>query len=451
MNQFSQKVLASFLFLLLSQALVAQQKPLVLPSPVTTNRAIDQIAENNKMDADATLKLLKNWSDYPVIEKPGKDYLYYYVDSLYGKIPLRIFIPGSYNNARKSTCIVLLHGAVGISKFTDIDSLDKFDDDILFSTLKKQDYVIIRPVADTSKGFNWAVSKGDNYRNLTFLTLNNILVSIKKILNIDDNKIFAIGHSDGSDGAIGLGVYCPDPFAGLVAYNSMLYNIFAQDFYIRNIINIPLYLVHSDLDDLRPIQQTRIIVNALSHIGNNIVYKEYIGYRHYDKHLEKDLPLVPGFITGVSRNPFKKQIFWEADQAGVYSSCDWIKINEIKTSAENAKWHTPFNFKCYDKNTKQFMDSTKFQYYYHLNKSAAVNATYNKNRFNIETSRVGELELLISPAMVNLEYPVVVVINGKQLFAGMVKADKNFIVEGFKKNFDRDAIWVNSIKLKVGQ
>ncbi|WP_432328612.1 hypothetical protein ACRQ5D_07480 [Mucilaginibacter sp. P25] len=56
---------------------------------------------------------------------------------------------------------------------------------------------------------------------------------------------------------------------------------------------------------------------------------------------------------------------------------------------------------------------------------------------------------MISPLMVNLEQPVVVNINGKQVFRGKIQADKNFMLRNFKASFDRDAIWVNSVKLKV--
>jgi len=401
MNLFSQKFAILSLSLLFSQSLSAQEKSLKF-SFINSADQIDQIKENNQIDADSTYKLFSNWSAYPPVKATGKEYLYNYTDTLYGKIPLRIYIPASYQNTRKFPCVLMLHGAVGIGNFNDIDSLNKFDPDVLFATLKKQDYIIVRPVADPSKKFDWVVNRfggrNGNSPNLTFRALTNILISLKKVLNIDDNKIFAFGHSDGSDGAIGLGVYNPDLFAGFVAYNSMLNGIFARDFYIRNIINSPLYLVHSDLDDLRPVQQTRVIVNELKKTGSNILYKEYIGYQHEDKHLNKDIPYVPRFISSVSRNPFKTQIFWETDKANLYNSCNWIKISDIDTSAVNAPWHTLLNFKSYDKKAKQFTE--KFPYYYRLNKSAAVKATFNNNIFSIEASGVSGIELLISPVMV---------------------------------------------------
>ncbi|MGZ3753275.1 MAG: hypothetical protein ACXVB0_20630 [Mucilaginibacter sp.] len=444
MKQFLPNTFAILFFTILSGPLFGQEA--VLPTANNAEKIIRQIQDNGSITTDSTFKLLSNWLYYPTIDKTGKDYLCYYTDSLYGKIPFRVFVPISYDHTRKSPCILLLHGAVGGSKFSDIDSLNKFDDDVLFAALKRGNYIIVRPVADRSKNFNWVV---DNFKspNPTFKTLTNMLVSIKRILNIDDNKIFALGHSDGADGAIGLGVYSPNPFAGFAAYNSMLTNLFAKDFYIRNITNNPLYLVHSDLDDLRPIQQTRVIVSALSQLNNQMLYKEYIGYQHYDKHLSKDIPNVGFFINSTSRNPFKSNIFWETEKVGPYNSCGWIKITGIDTFHVAANWHTPFDFKSYFKNTGKWIDNL----WYNSRKSAAVRATYNNNTFNIETSRVTEIELLISPVMVNLENPVIVNINGKQVFSGKISADKDFLIRQFKDNFDRQALWVNAIKIKTIQ
>ncbi len=118
-------------------------------------------------------------------------------------------------------------------------------------------------------------------------------------MNIDDNKIFALGHSDGSDGAFALEVYKPSLFAGFIVYNSMLTTIFGHDTYLRNTLNRPLYLVHSSLDDLRPIEQTRLIVKILDSLNSPVLCKEYIGYQHYDKHLPIDLPYSYQWMKGI--------------------------------------------------------------------------------------------------------------------------------------------------------
>jgi hypothetical protein len=254
-----------------------------------------------------------------------------------------------------------------------------------------------------------------------------------------------MGHSDGSDGASGLAVYSPNAFAGIIAYNSMLNVLFAQDYFIRNIKNRRSYIVHSSLDNLRPIGTTRAIVDSLSKFGDNILYKEYTGYQHYDKHLDIDLPRACEFMEGVSRDPFRNSLYWETSNNNIYNSCDWLKITGIDTSFPPARWFHPFNTPSVTKEGKVF----DRPYYYNLNKSAAVKANYNNNVFNLKTSEVTEIELLISPVMVNLENDIIVIINNKQVYKGKVKANKAFLLNTFKNNMDRAALWVNSIKVKV--
>jgi len=81
--------------------------------------------------------------------------------------------------------------------------------------------------------------------------------------------------------------------------------------------------------------------------------------------------------------------------------------------------------------------------------SGAVKATYYGNHFNIETSLVSELIIYIHPKMVNLDIPVVVEINGKEVLNEIVKIDRDFMIDNFLENLDRKALWVNRIVLDV--
>jgi predicted esterase len=443
-------LLFSFFVLTAWVQVSAQSKPPELSPANEVENILNQLQSNKAIDADSTFKVLRHWNKFPEIEKTGCDYNYYYNDAVYGRVPLHVYIPASYKRSVKNSAVVMLHGAVGMSKFNDIDSLANSEEDVLFDALKAQNYIVIRPIADKSKQFDWVTSKyshgNEYYINLTFKVLNDILTSLKKVLNIDDSRVYAFGHSDGSDGAVGLGIYKPNAFAGVVGYNSMLNNIFARDYYIRNIQNRPTYLVHSDLDDLRPILMTRAIVDSLKKTDKQLWYKEYTGYQHFDKHLDIDVPLACKFMNGISRNPFGDSIYWETYLNGPYSACDWLEISKVDTAAKPANWHQPLNVPSYDKGKKEWRDGP---YYFDLNKSATVKANYKDNTFNLQTSGITEVALKISPTMVNLNKPVNVTANGKQIFKAMVKADKNYLLNNFAQTADRDAIWVNSIKLKV--
>ena len=444
------------LFILSSYVSGGQTSARLPPSNDTFKKQIENIGNDQNINADSTWNILSTWNKYPEVKNTKKWYLFLYKDSTFGTVPLKIFIPENYQNNVASPAVLILHGAVVLSSFKDADKDTAADEDIFYNYFSTKNTIIIRPYADSygphadgTINFDWVVNRfnGRNNRNKTnptFQTLANIISQIKQVLNIDDNKVYALGHSDGADGVFALDVYKPDLFAGFVVYNSMLTSIFAHDVYLRNTLNRSLYLVHSDLDDLRPIQQTRLIMKTLDSLNSPVLYKEYIGYKHYDKHLQLDLPYSYEWMKGISRNPFTKSITWELSDS-TYNSCAWLQVAKFDTTIESAKWQTELNAKLYNKRDKVYMDFL----YYDLNKSGAVKAYYNNNIFDISTSRINEIILLISPVMVNLQNPVIVKINGKEVFNKTVSADKAFLIKDFASTFDRKALWVTSIKVKV--
>lgn len=148
-------------------------------------------------------------------------------------------------------------------------------------------------------------------------------------------------------------------------------------------------------------------------------------------------------MKGISRNAFKKNITWETSDSN-FNSYDWLRITNFDTALEGTNWQTELNTKSYNKRDKIYSDDP----YYDLNKSVAVNAYYNNNIFEIKTSRVKEIELLICPVMVNLQNPVIVKVNGKEIFNKKVSGDKAFLLNNFSSTY-RKVLWVTSIKIKT--
>jgi len=107
------QIITISLFAILSLKLQAQQISPTLNIKSESGDIINLIAGNKNINADSTFRLLSNFSGYPEITSTGKDYLYYYTDSIYGKLPLRVFIPATYKPDKPNTCVLLLHGAVG--------------------------------------------------------------------------------------------------------------------------------------------------------------------------------------------------------------------------------------------------------------------------------------------------------------------------------------------------
>ena len=450
------RIILTYLFLIIYFVSFEQtSKSLPFANDALTNQ-IESISSDKKITADSAFNILSFWNAYPEIKKTKQYYLFLYKDSVFGTVPLKVYIPENYQNNVSSPAVMILHGAVVLSSFKDAYNDTVSDEDLFYIHFAKHNFIIIRPFADSygpnadgKINFDWVINRFNskenrNKTNPTFKTLTGIISQLKQVLNIDDNKVFAFGHSDGADGVFALEVYKPSSFAGFVVYNSMLTNLGSYDIYLRNTLNRPLYLVHSNLDDLRPIQQTRSIIKILDSLNSPVLYKEYIGYVHYDKHLQLDLPFSYDWTKGISRNSFQKNITWETDNL-TYNNCDWLSILNFDTTLVGASWHSELNTLAYNKRDKVYMNFP----YYRLHKSAAIKASYNNNVFDLFTSKVEDVELLISPIMVNLQNPIIINVNGKEVFNKKVTADKMFLLKSFTSSFDRKALWVTSIKLKI--
>ncbi len=437
------KFLVVILLGLYSQNVVSQN--IKLPDDnVDLKETINGINKNSNITADSFLTVLSNWSKYPIVAKKGIQYVFNYKDSILGDIPIRVYVPVNYDEKVKTPVLLLLHGAVGSSSFEDLnDNGEDLDEDIFFNYFKQLNYIIIRPKADERRKFNWVVNDFSGSLNRTFDILISAIIHLKKVLNIDDQKVTCFGHSDGADGTFGMDIYNPGMFNGFVCYNSMFNVLFARNIYFRNAINKPIYITHSDKDALRPIEQTRLVIKAFDSLQIRHTYKEYYNYQHYDKHLEIDLPNAFEFISKNLRNPFTKDVYWETDNP-VYNKCNWIKIMEIDTNLSNAKWHTPIHLNSFDPRTKTIKYNS---YYYRVNSSGAIKATYNNNQFSIETSRIKTFEVFLSKSMVNADKPIKVFVNGKLAYNQKVRMDKAYIATNFLNNYDRQELWFNSIKI----
>jgi dienelactone hydrolase len=408
---------------------------------------------NANMNSEGLLQAISQWNNHLDFEPNSHHHIFYLDTSFFGKVPMIVTLPDNYDKQFKYPLLVMLHGAVQLSSFDKVgatiqDTNDGFpaNGDVFSSYFSKQNYVILTPIADPVKQFDWVKNgfldcNGIPTTNRTFGVIVDAIIQLKQAVNIDDSRVYAIGHSDGADGCFGLAILLPSIFAGFVLYNSLLTNLHANDIYLNNAVNRPLYIVHSELDALRPINQVRAVVNALEKVSQSISFKEYPAMGHYDKHLKIDLPRANLFMRKAIRNPFRSEIYFESNNE-YYSRCDWLKITRFDLLKDKAAWHSEVNAPVVDANGT-FVEKAG---YYSNTASYAIRGTYRDNTFFIESSRVLAFNIYLSPSMVDLSKRIRCIVNGVELFNRKVRPNKTFMIDSFTKNFDRKALWVNVIK-----
>ncbi len=82
-------------------------------------------------------------------------------------------------------------------------------------------------------------------------------------------------------------------------------------------------------------------------------------------------------------------------------------------------------------------------------KSGAVMAHRIGNRFELETSRVKAVSIMLNPAMIRFDQPVTVVVNGKIVFDKMVQKDSYLLLNTFIENRDKTLLWWGKIDISI--
>lgn len=170
-----------------------------------------------------------------------------------------LYLPGDYDSTDKKWPLILfLHGAgesgddLEIVKRNGIPKIVDNDDTYPFIAVSPQ----------CPEGYSW-----ENQ----FEALDLMLDEITDNYNIDEDRIYVTGLSMGGYGAWDLAMIFPNRFAAIIpicggtAYPEL----------IESLKELPIWAFHGAKDDIVPVEETRVLVNALKELGCNIKYTEY--------------------------------------------------------------------------------------------------------------------------------------------------------------------------------
>jgi enterochelin esterase-like enzyme len=304
----------------------------------------NKIAQDSLINAIVTAK--PNWldvssyikhTDFPAMEK-GKAILRQAtcIDGV--QRPWVVYVPSGYNPAKSTPLLIILHGAVMRPNIR--DNPLKYSEDYPFTALaEKQGWLVLYPYGQA--GATWWDKVG----------ISNIMNQIrmtKRLYNVDDDRVWLGGFSDGGSAAYLLAMIAPSDFAAFLALNGDMGiggragNIAS---YAANLASSNIYAINTTEDDHFPAAQVRKEIQFARKAGAQIFYKEYPG-PHDFVYQDKEMPLFANYFERHVRDPFQSQLTWEtADPA--YGQCRWIVIDSLVESTPSS-WHKDINLTMID-------------------------------------------------------------------------------------------------------
>lgn len=282
--------------------------------------------------AEALLQHLQNQS-FAAPAKTGITELHYLTGSDGVERPWVLFIPQTYDPAVPNPALIALHGGVSRVSIHE-DPLSTADNSPWLSLARAQGWFAIFPFGQENATW-WDEVGMANIKAQLRLT--------RRHFNLDDNRVYLAGFSDGASGGFLHAMLRPDDFAAVVALNGHL-GVGNSDgdlpTYVRNLANTPIYAVTTDDDDLYPTAAMAPIIEMALKSGADIFYRQLEG-KHDFAYAASEMPVIADFLNKMRRRCLPPHLTWES-AAAEFSRCRWLEIAEIADEAA-ADWHQEQN------------------------------------------------------------------------------------------------------------
>lgn len=104
-----------------------------------------------------------------------------------------------------------------------------------------------------------------------FTALDILLEEIAQKYKIDEDRLYLTGLSMGGYGTWDLAMMFPERFAGIVP----ICGGSAYPHSVELLTNLPIWVFHGAKDDIVPVEESQVLVNALTKLGSNVRFTVY--------------------------------------------------------------------------------------------------------------------------------------------------------------------------------
>lgn len=313
-------------------------------------------------------------------------------------------VPEEYDPEKAIDLHVYLHGGVKYAG-TRINNTK-------LRRLKKQRIegaISVYPSAWTSAKW-WYESQSKN--------IVEIIKIVKESYNVNDNRVFLHGLSDGGGGVYYFASHRPTPFAGFIALIGSphvlrpKHNVYGKTF-PGNFINKPIFAVNAQEDEFFPSETVERLFEALNDSGGDITFHEVGGNHFGTPWLVKKKMEYEKFVAKYTRNPYPDSLYWQIDEGGEFKRFHWLILNGTK-GAET--------------------------------ESAAV-VDKEGNAIHLSSKNVSSATLLISSDHFDLSRKVQVWSNEQLVFDELITPDVRVLDKWFDMDRDRAMLFAHEICL----
>ncbi len=229
-------------------------------------------------------------------------------------------VPGNYDPSIRYPVIVYLHGGVSRPKREDGTWWRREE------RLARDDAVVVAP-ASWNESLWWQDSQIEN--------LAGVLNDLKRTWNVDENRVYLIGISDGATGAFYHAMKATTPWAAFLPLNGhpvVLANPASDvdgEMHVTNLRNKPLFIVNGGRDPLYPAASVVPFMRLFQQAGVFLDFRPQPEAGHDVSWWDDQKPAMDAFMTRQIRRPLPARLSWETERSDRYNRAHWLVITEL--------------------------------------------------------------------------------------------------------------------------
>lgn len=263
-----------------------------------------------------------------------------------------------------------------------------------------------------------------------------ILSELKRTYNVDEDRVYLFGISDGATGVFYQAFKASTLWAGFLAFighPAVLANPASGvdgELFVTNLVNKPFFIVNGEKDPLYPVVRVKPYIQLFRRIGVDLEFHSQPG-GHDTEWWSAELENIECFIASHRRNPLPDRLVWQTERADRFNRIHWAVINELTSTADDR----PKN-----------QGARMFPY---QGPSGRLELERRDNEVLVRTQGVKRYSLLISPDQFDLERPIKVVTNDVLSFHQKVEPNVETLVDWAARDDDRTMLYADELVIDV--
>ena len=233
-----------------------------------------------------------------------------------------LHVPDSYDPARRYSVRFYLHG--GVMRAKQLDG-NWWPNDV---GMARDDSLVLFP-ASWEGSLWWQTSQIEN--------LSGLLNDLKRVYNIDENRVHLLGISDGATGAYYHAFKATTPWAGFLPFNGhpvVLGNSasdVAGEMHVTNLRAKPFFVINGVLDRLYPAESVERYVRLFLSAGIYADFRPQVDAGHDMRWWSRETASIDSFVEGTPRRPLPNRLTWETETTDMFNRAHWLRIDELGT------------------------------------------------------------------------------------------------------------------------